>query len=228
MVRNWSYLTDVNLTICESRTERFAHLYNFKVFRKTTRFKRYNKGITVMVRRKYARRKHRMNWLVLSHITCAWATNYARARQFERFYSSLGCTNTSAFSSSVNVFLLCLPRLQNKGGVSISSCASKTLLRHSRLYGFANPVLRNFTQNTNGEIVHTLTAQTLSDSTDVFPNVILHDDSLYSCNDVAEREKIYLQLSAFTSDITLASTMQWVSSLNRVIVLLTLSHLYRP
>lgn len=34
-------------------------LKTFKVFRKTTRFKKFNKGVTLMVRKKYAKRKYK-------------------------------------------------------------------------------------------------------------------------------------------------------------------------
>lgn len=62
MVRKWSYL---NLNESNYNIDSYnfiSSIYNFKVFRSTTRFKKYNRSeLTFMVRKKYSKRKHKTN-----------------------------------------------------------------------------------------------------------------------------------------------------------------------
>ena len=47
----------------------FESLYTFKVFRMTTRFRKYNRGpLTLTVREKHRRRKRRTNFIPLSYV----------------------------------------------------------------------------------------------------------------------------------------------------------------
>lgn len=164
-----------------------------------------------MVRRKYSRRKHRTNWLVMSYITAAWATNYLKARQFERFYNTLGYFKSSSFATSTHVFLLKVQDMSSKQGISISSCSTKLLnrnLRPSLGSTACNPYLHNFTKYTNNNLVHTLdNSSLLSASSDIFPNVTILDDSLYSYSEIEEREGLCASLSAMQINSTLPTSM---------------------
>ena len=183
MVRKWSYLESNTPNLTPTMLDSSIELYHFKVFRKTTRFKKFNRGITKMVRKNYARRKHRSNWLVLSYITKSWVLNYLNMRQFERFYSALSRFNINAYSSDVSVFNLRLQELSNVNGINIVSC-SKTPLRRHVNYTKNASFLVNPTKNTNSAIVQTLQPLNLTTSTEVFPNVITLENHSYSYDDL--------------------------------------------
>lgn len=147
----------------------------------------------------------------MSYITAAWATNYLKARQFERFYNTLGYFKSSSFTTSTHVFLLKVQDMSSKQGISISSCSSKLLSRNLRpSLGSAihNPYLHNFTKYTNNNIVQTLdNSSLLSASSDIFPNVSLFDDSLYSYTEVEERERLCASLSSMQINSTLTGSI---------------------
>jgi hypothetical protein len=183
MVRKWSYLEAQDLSLNGQSLASTSELYHFKVFRKTTRFKKFNKGITCMVRKNYARRKHRTNWLVLSYITKSWVTSYLKMRQFERFYSALGRFQFDAFSSNVSVFSLKLSSILNYNGINITSCSKNILARHinqSRGAGF----LKNPTKNNNSAIVQASCLQDITLSTDIYPNLVNINNSFYPYSDI--------------------------------------------
>lgn len=184
MVRKWSYLESNFLDLHIDSLSRLTSLYHFKVFRKTTRFKKFNRGITRMVRRNYARRKHQTNWLILSYITKSWVLNYLKTRQFERFYNSLGKFPISAFTSDTSVFLLKHGSILNKNGINIISCSKSVLMKHIN-YSSGAQFLLNPTKNTNSAIIQANTAEDLTLSLEVYPNLVNLDNLLYSYEEMA-------------------------------------------
>lgn len=181
MVRKWSYLNKSGIGVVDDSLINPVSLYQFKVFRKTTRFKKFNRGITKMVRKKYARRKHRTNWLVLSHVSKFWALSYLKMRQFERFFSSLSQTGFRAFSADVNVFMMKISEVFNRSGLNISSCTSTQLNRYVSK-SKSMPHLLNPTQNTNNAVVRSSNLSTLFDSHEVFPNLLQTEGLTYYLN----------------------------------------------
>ena len=106
-------------------------------------------------------------------------------RQFERFYSALTRFSINAYSSDVSVFNLRLQELSNMNGINIVSC-SKTPLRRHINYAAGASFLINPTRSTNSAIVQTLAPSNLTESTEVFPNVVMIEDQSYSYDDMAE------------------------------------------
>lgn len=217
MVRKWSYLTDsLPSTPCLSLNES-SSLYHFKVFRKTTRFKKFNRGITKMVRKNYARRKHRTNWLVLSYITKAWVSNYLNMRQFERFFSALTRFKVNSFSSDVSVFNMKLKDLTNRNGINVLSCSKTPITRYLK-YSDGTSFLHNPTKNTNNVLVQTLSIPSLAESLEVFPNLMLFEKHTYSYNDTTSPVSLHKPTSVHLQQTSLSLT----SSLYSTLILLTL------
>lgn len=223
MVRKWSYLESSTPSVTSSLLDSSSQLYHFKVFRKTTRFKKYNRGITKMVRKNYARRKHRSNWLVLSYITKSWVLNYLNMRQFERFYSALTRFKINAYSADASIFHLRLQDISNLGGINVVSC-SKTPLRRHINYSSSASFLINPTRGTNSSFVQTLEPASLTDSTEVYPSVIWLDNHSYSYDEMSEAGSIALCQQQATS--VRECLIQPVSSINTtlysILILLTL------
>jgi hypothetical protein len=184
MVRKWSYLDTRDLSLDAQSLDSASHLYHFKVFRKTTRFKKFNKGITRMVRKNYARRKHRTNWLILSYITKSWVTSYLKMRQFERFYSALGRFQFDAFSPNFNIFSIKLSSILNHNGINILSCSKKILGRHIN-QSSGSAFLKNPTKHTNSAIVQASSPQDFELSTEIYPNLVNLNNSLFPYGDIS-------------------------------------------
>ena len=221
MVRKWSYLETRDLELDVQSLESASGLYHFKVFRKTTRFKKFNKGITRMVRKSYARRKHRTNWLVLSYITKSWVTNYLKMRQFERFYSALGRFQLDAFSSNFDVFSMRLSAIVNYNGINILSCSKKILGRYiNQSHGAA--FLKNPTKNTNSAIVQVSNVQDLSLSSEVYPNLVNLDNLLYPYGDMNASSKADSHTQMLT---TLTTSVLHSTTLTNTTVYSLLIHL---
>lgn len=130
MVRKWSYLKTFTLS-SPTTLAPIKATKSFKVFRKTTRFKKYNRGITRIVRRKYMTRKRKSTGLFAYYVTKDWVHHYLKLRQFERFYQSFGLSNLSAYSADFDVFKVAPERI-NESGIHIFSC-SKSIFTHFQL-----------------------------------------------------------------------------------------------
>ena len=217
MVRKWSYLKKSGIGVVDDSLLNPITLYHFKVFRKTTRFKKFNKGITKMVRKNYARRKHRTNWLVLSHVSKFWALSYLKMRQFERFFSSLSQTSFRAFSADVNVFMLKLPEVSNKVGLNITSCTAAQLNRYTSK-SKSMPHLINPTRNANNAIVKSSSLSALSESQEVFPNLIQMEGLTYYLNE----STIDVVSKTITGNQLFKPSVSIIASIRNTSVLLTL------
>jgi hypothetical protein len=222
MVRKWSYLVNSTPTIAPLTLNESSSLYHFKVFRKTTRFKKFNRGITKMVRKNYARRKHRTNWLVLSYITKAWVSNYLNMRQFERFFNALTRFKINSFSADVSVFHVKLKDVSNKDGINIISCSNTPLKRYMN-YSNGSSFLTNPIKNTNNVLVQTLSAANLAESSEVYPNLILLESHTYSYDDLTTVSPSDISLDNQANQNTLSIT----SSIYSTLVLLTLFNVNR-
>jgi hypothetical protein len=223
VVRKWSYLESHNLGLEVNFLESSTQLYHFKVFRKTTRFKKFNKGITCMVRKNYARRKHRTNWLVLSYITKSWVTNYLKMRQFERFYSTLGRFQFDAFSTNFNIFSVKLNSILNRNGINIASC-SKTILKRHINQSYGSEFLKNPTKNSNSAILQTTSLQSLILSSDIYPNLVNLENTLYPYGDITTSQVVETHnelLNKITADI-FRSTLVLNTSIYSLLINLTL------
>jgi len=224
MVRKWSYLTSQQTNQLYAGSIRSNELCRFKVFRKTTRFKRFNRGTTYMVRRNYARRKHQTNYLVLSYVTRYWAVNYLHSRQFERFYAAMGRFMVSATSSEAGVFHTCLSTLTNMNGVNMLSCSRTPLRKHLKYSSGASFMLSSI-KNTNSAMIQTLDSESLALSTEVFPGAINWDNLLYCYEGVNDFQTNMNPYINFLGDIELLSfqnTLEINRAIYSMLILLTL------
>lgn len=79
-----------------------SRVYRFKVFKKTTKFKRYNKGVTrfIINRKKYVLRKKRTSLQLKFNLTYYWTHLYSLLRNYARFTQSLNLLNHTLTLSS--------------------------------------------------------------------------------------------------------------------------------
>ena len=136
MVRKWSYLNPSLPGVSQPFGMAMPPRHIFKVFRKSTRFKKYTTGLTSTVRRLYSARKHRTNWIEMSYITKDWMFFFYKNRQFIRFFQSLGAVKFSSYSVTSLVFTRQVDVIKNMHGISMASC-SRNLLRFFKNQAFA-------------------------------------------------------------------------------------------
>lgn len=116
-------------------------VYKFKVFKKTTKFKRYNRGITkfILNRKKYILRKKRGPLQFKLFNIYFWTKSYSKMRHSIRFLQSLHCFKTSIILSSNILF----NKLALKMAIGYNFyCISKKYFFNSSL--FNKNILLNF------------------------------------------------------------------------------------
>ena len=221
MVRKWSYLKKFSLTK-PSTLVPIKTVKAFKVFRKTTRFKKYNRGITRMVRRKYMKRKRKSTLLFAYYITKSWVQSYLKLRQFERFYQSFGSSQVLSYAADYDVFKVA-PHSINDAGVHIFSC-SKTLVGHF-LRGrklVQSPLVYSPVKNTRLTYIQTDSLETTSQSNLAYPLAIRFDNLNYHpVQDNVTQQKT-LQLIHDLSDQQFKTSKRFVQSVRSILILLTL------
>ena len=212
----------------QSAMHRHLKRYNFKVFRKAVRFKRWRLGITKFIkrRRKYIKRKHKTNSVFMTMLTVLWAINYLQERRVSRFVASLGFSSTSALSADYG----CLKELSvrnyseiRSGGFSaFSTCWSTINLIQSKLLfslgnnrAGCNVTFTSLYQPKSAEPDYSQFALTGS-------NAIISDNNIYPLTSL---EKISTlsnhKLMKLTNSTLVNNSIKIVSSIRKIIVLLS-------
>jgi hypothetical protein len=180
MVRKWSYISPVSITY-SPQSAYMDSLYTFKVFRMTTRFKKFNLGHTVFVRRKYSKRKHRANWVQMSYVTKSWSMFFLKNKQFVRFYQSLGLFNTALLSPTAQFFLNQYMLTPEGRGASILSC-SRSIISYfgidQQVNSYVSPLY-----NTPATLGHVRSIEDALPITDSNPGLMIYDGLYYPHNE---------------------------------------------
>lgn len=154
MIRKWPYISPIfdpaKLKIQLSTDYKFNSLlapfsvktkkariesYAFKVFRKTTRFYKWRRGLSRPFRRNYMKRKRRTDYYMASFLTYNWSKDYQRRRHLVRFLQSINLGGLEALAADKYVFFKKLPDVsrETSQGLSIYTC-SVALVRASLLF----------------------------------------------------------------------------------------------
>jgi hypothetical protein len=156
-----------------------SSLHTFKVFRVTTRFKKFSRGITRFVRKTIMKRKHRNNWLNMSYVIKQWIIIYLKQRQFVRFIQVFGMFQTTSFSITAIFFNKQFNAININSGLMIASC-SRSVLNNFSFFSqkhFISPI-----PNTPSTILASDSLISVSKENDVNPGLILYDKLLYPFN----------------------------------------------
>jgi hypothetical protein len=241
MIRKWPYLTstyksrliDIRVDPAATWFKGKASVYNFKVFRMTTRFKKYNrKPLTLIIRKKDARRKRKTNWFRLLYITRSWVFFYLRSRQFVRFYQSLGVFNSQSYSTTPIVVVLQCPEAVSDRGFNTFSC-SRSLLKTFLEKAAANTHHQKTTDkyylsplsHSRSEGILARTASDLVLVENMNPGVIDHDNLLYPYNTELDALETSATLYMAVIDSMFNSTLRYVTLIHNMLILLTLRNL---
>jgi hypothetical protein len=105
MVRKWSYLSNLGDSLFSTGFRPVKTKYVFKVFRQTTRFKKFILFPTVFFRKKDSIRKRKTNWLTLSALVVNWAKIYSKYRSIIRFHQNLVISQTLLVAPETSLIL---------------------------------------------------------------------------------------------------------------------------
>ena len=105
MVRKWSYLENPTKLSSQLTLNTVKKKHIFKVFRRTTRFKKSMIFPTVFYRRKDSTRKRKTNWLYLNAILFRWSSTYLKYKHLVRFYQNVSMFPTQACSPNIEVLI---------------------------------------------------------------------------------------------------------------------------
>jgi hypothetical protein len=144
-------------------------------------------------------------------------------RQFERFYGTLGRFQFDAFSTNFNIFSVKLNSILNRNGINIASCSKKILKRHiNQSYG--SEFLKNPTKNSNSAVMQTSSLQSLILSSDIYPNLVNLENTLYPYNDITVSQVVETHtelLNKITTNI-LRNTLVFNTTIYSLLINLTL------
>jgi len=135
MVRKWSYLENESILNSAPQSENFRLInkrHTFKVFRKTTRFKRYSKGLSTVVRLKTYKITRKTEILALACFINLWSRVYMRSRQFYRYYQSIGLFNTIMPTFSPDSIKAILLKSSPVNNIFYFSCSNNVMLKYLR------------------------------------------------------------------------------------------------
>lgn len=112
MVRRWSYI-DSKLLHADLIPVSRGH--RFKVFKKNTKFKRFNRGLIDFVRRKNIKRKRYINFITLSYLSSSWAKHYLQQRSLFRSIQTLNIADYGLTSLYYNTVV----KLSSKNNINL-------------------------------------------------------------------------------------------------------------
>lgn len=143
MVRKWSYLTTNNTSATFHKMTSLLKCYSFKVFRKTTRFKKFKRLETVFVRKKDSTRKRQTSWFTLTVILAQWSLQYLKSRQHLRYFQTIDLHYYRFQISNIYVLTKKLPLLNGQIAFTTMGISKKFNNHFSQkiLFNNINPLL---------------------------------------------------------------------------------------
>ena len=225
MVRKWSYLDNYD-TYDNLGDLKVRHLkrYKFKVFRTTTRFKKWNLGMFRVIpnRRPYIKRKHKTNNIYWLPIAVRWAQSYFNTRQVTRFYQLVNVLPTSILSADSELVSFRARKLDNPFGITTTSC-SRNLLKLTLGTPYSNNNILNrynpLTLGSKSSIALTTSIDDISSSNDIGLNLFYYDNNYFSMVDRV--------VNVSTNTLVLKNLIHYVLVIRKINIKLTLINIKR-
>jgi hypothetical protein len=158
--------------------KRFSKKHSFKVFRKTTRFKKYRLGMTKFVRKFYARKKRRTSVYMNSHILYSWIHHYLKHRQFIRFTQSFGLAPIHGYVGNADFSIKNSLIVGAEYGFHSYSCSSKVL---NKSVFFENSIFQNkiISFESRNSFIQFVDYESSSNSNEIGTNLLYFDKLCY-------------------------------------------------
>jgi len=220
MVRKWSYLSSFNAGFSDIQNSKTLPLHTLKVFRATTRFKKFKVGLTTIVRKGYAKRKHKNNWVGLVTITRYWVDFFLRNKQFTRFYQSLGLFTYQAYSTTNNLFTKQYLQVTQTYGFVTFACSKRVL--NAFVNTQRNNIYRSPIPNNTASGLLTNQVEAMVEVPEVNPGLVIFDKLLYPHNEAYLANKLPIHDTYNVLNLSLAPTLRLSVLLYQINIYLTL------
>ena len=179
-----------------------------------------------MVRKKYAKRKYKTTWLFLTYTTQAWTSHYLKAKQFERFFQSLGLFNAKAYSADYDVFRVSTANSNIEAGLNIFSCSWSIAKHYLNLQSPLQSTLQaRLIKDSKVSYVHALSPTDLSKSESAYPLATNYDNILYHPHTESINPSTYLQVLQELNTASFTYNSRYVVTCRQILIVLTLKSL---
>ena len=205
----------------------FVKTYKFKIFKKTTRFKKHNIGLTkyIINRKKYHNRKRRSTNLLNYYISSNWSLNYRKKAQFIKYIQTLYLFNKTSAVININYVLKKIVPLPS---VYINTaCITKSLIYTKILFGSKESLPINLL-NKNASIgyVYKNSISKVNDFYKIQPlNNLIYETTHFKELSISALANIKNSFSSLTS-IFFRRSMFFLSTLYKILIQLSLMCLY--
>jgi len=213
MIRKWSYLTVEEQPSTTKSLNSLTKCYSFKVFRMTTRFKKYQRTGTSFVRKQDASRKRQTSWLTLLSIFAQWSLQYIKYRQYLRYYQSRGVYTYQFIIPNIFVIHKKI-NLYNPQFTFITSTLTRQLLLTFQLMSNKTPtqLVGLNTLSTNCTLPDTLQ--------DVNVSAVIYDNQTFMNNQLLS--PLHTQTAQILNQVVYNNVLSQVTRLYQVNILLSL------
>ena len=208
MVRKWSYLTSSNALPLNQTLRPLSKCYLFKVFRMTTRFKKYQRNETSFVRKQDSSRKRQTSWLTLLGILSQWSLQYIKYKQYVRYYQNVGLYKHQMIIP--NIFVI--QKKLNLFNSELSFTTSTLTTQLAETFQKQSPLLSN-----NILLTNTTTLLILKE-VNIAGNIYENQTFIESPSLSMVRHSVVDSLNLFTNK----TIMSQISEFYKVLILLTL------
>lgn len=222
MVRKWSYLTDMQISDSVS-IHSLTSTKHFKVFRATTRFKKYTRGMTFNVRKRYNRRKLLTNNIFLGYITVDWLRFYLKSRHRERYIQSYGTVNATARSAEFDAFKVRALKAETSLGVALFSGSKSVLngcIRSERL--LKSILVPDVLGNSRITYTQSLSPAESALSEYTHPALLTYDKLTYAPNTTLALVEHQLTVFKSVTAALLVPSLHMTVSIRQILILLVL------
>jgi hypothetical protein len=140
MVRRWSYINSMNTFYKPSHLEKRRAAFGVTV-KSTMYFRKPYAPVSVLSRRRWARRKHLYGWLPLSNVLKHWAQCYRFKRNYLKAITRSHFSTLSFLAFNIISLRNSIPALHLGSESLVISSIPKKILRYFSAY--SNPRLRS-------------------------------------------------------------------------------------
>ena len=200
MVRKWSYVTNTTNSVLIHEKSAVVKCHSFKVFRMTTRFKKYQRYKTTFVRKKDSTRKRQTSWFTLTVVLGQWSLQYLKNRQHLRYIQSNELSSYKLSIPNTYVITKKLPLLSNS--------LAFTTMRISTKF---------FPQAVNNILINEINVNVLKDTN---VNNLVCENHLFSETDLLDVHKNF-NFSWLTHSI-FNWHLSYILEIYKILILLTL------
>ncbi len=213
MVRKWSYLTMTAGGTVEKPLSAIAKCYSFKVFRMTTRFKKYQRYGTSFVRKQDSSRKRQTSWLTLLSILAQWSLQYIKYKQYLRYYQN---SNLYRYQFVIpNIFVI-----QKKINLFSSQLSFITSTLTSQLLCTFQPNTENLYYRSNSLNTFSTNESSIPSLKEVNVSGVVHDRHIFTELEAVNLSQYQNPQVFFTLMYT--NSLQYTLQLYKILILLSL------